>query len=175
MTPWTVACQAPLSMEFSRQEYWSGLPFPAPRDLPEPEIKPRVSHIAGRFFTVWAVSAFIICTHTYKYRESDMTGQLVQLHKYRSLLNTFQLFCQTGTLQINVSKQTSKKIGSNGYMYLTLRCSSLLKVKDPVKSEIPSPCPSSGCFGGLWKCDWWPHSIRAPFPASGHFHGSGFL
>ena len=33
-TPWTVACQAPLSMGFSRQEYWSGLPFPSPGDLP---------------------------------------------------------------------------------------------------------------------------------------------
>ena len=39
-TPWTVACQAPLSMRFSRQEYWSGLPFPSPRDLPDPGIKP---------------------------------------------------------------------------------------------------------------------------------------
>ena len=34
--PWTVACQAPLSMGFSRQEYWSGLPFPFPGDLPNP-------------------------------------------------------------------------------------------------------------------------------------------
>ena len=41
MTPWTVAYQAPLSMEFSRQEYWSGLPFPSPGDLPDPGIKPR--------------------------------------------------------------------------------------------------------------------------------------
>ena len=40
-TPWTVAHQAPLSMRFSRQEYWNGLPFPSPRDLPNPEIKPR--------------------------------------------------------------------------------------------------------------------------------------
>ena len=39
-TSWTVAHQAPLSMEFSRQEYWSGLPFPSPRDLPDPGIKP---------------------------------------------------------------------------------------------------------------------------------------
>ena len=39
-TPWTVAYQAPQSMEFSRQEYWSGLPFPSPRDLPDPGIKP---------------------------------------------------------------------------------------------------------------------------------------
>ena len=36
-----VACQAPLSMKFSRQEYWSGLPFPSPGDLPDPGIEPR--------------------------------------------------------------------------------------------------------------------------------------
>ena len=40
-TPWTVAHQTPLSMGFSRQEYWSGLPFPSPGDLPNPGIKPR--------------------------------------------------------------------------------------------------------------------------------------
>ena len=40
-TPWTVAHQAPPSMGFSRQEYWSGLPFPSPGDLPNPGIKPR--------------------------------------------------------------------------------------------------------------------------------------
>ena len=40
-TPWTVACQAPLSMGFSRQEYWSGLPFPSPGNPPYPGIKPR--------------------------------------------------------------------------------------------------------------------------------------
>ena len=40
-TPWIVTHQASLSMEFSRQEHWSGLPFPFPRDLPNPGIKPR--------------------------------------------------------------------------------------------------------------------------------------
>ena len=40
VTPWTVACLAPVFMEFSRQEYWSGLPFPPPRELPDPGIKP---------------------------------------------------------------------------------------------------------------------------------------
>ena len=39
-TPWTVAHQAPLSMGFSRQEYWSGLPFPSPGDLPDPGTEP---------------------------------------------------------------------------------------------------------------------------------------
>ena len=51
---WTVACQAPLSMQFSRQEYWSGLPVPTPGDLPNPGIEP-VSFsspaLAGGFFT----------------------------------------------------------------------------------------------------------------------------
>ena len=42
--PWTVACQAPLSMEFSRQEYWSGLPLPSLRDLPDPDIEPGLWH-----------------------------------------------------------------------------------------------------------------------------------
>jgi len=41
VTPWTVAYQALPSMGFSRQEYWSGLPFPSPGDLPDPGIKPR--------------------------------------------------------------------------------------------------------------------------------------
>ena len=41
VTPWTTAGQAPLSMGFSRQEYWSGLPFPPPGDLPNPGIEPR--------------------------------------------------------------------------------------------------------------------------------------
>ena len=69
-TPWTVAHQAPLSMEFSRQEYWSrlpsptpgdvphlgielmsALPFPTPGDLPDPGIKPGSPALAGRFFT----------------------------------------------------------------------------------------------------------------------------
>ena len=41
MTPWTVACQVPLSVGFSRQESWSELPFPSPGDLPNPGIEPR--------------------------------------------------------------------------------------------------------------------------------------
>ena len=42
-TPWTVAHQTPLSMGFLRQEYWSGLPFPSPEDLPDPETEPMFS------------------------------------------------------------------------------------------------------------------------------------
>ena len=58
-TPWNVAYQTPPSMGFSRQEYWSGLPFPSPGDLPNPLTDQTwVSHIIGRHFTVWAT---IIC------------------------------------------------------------------------------------------------------------------
>ena len=56
--PWTVACQAPLSVGFSRQEYWSGLPCPPPGDLPNPGIKPGslISRaLASRFFTTSAM------------------------------------------------------------------------------------------------------------------------
>ena len=54
VTPWTVVCQAPLFMGLSRQEYCSGLPFPSPRDLPDPRIKPMSltsPALAGGFFT----------------------------------------------------------------------------------------------------------------------------
>ena len=53
-TPWTIACQAPLSMDFSRQEYWSGLPLTTPEDLSNPGIETtslRSPALAGRFFT----------------------------------------------------------------------------------------------------------------------------
>ena len=54
---WTVAYQASLSVEFSKQEYWSGVPFPTPGDLPDPGIKPTSfasPALAGRFFTTSA-------------------------------------------------------------------------------------------------------------------------
>ena len=61
---WTIAFQAPLSMGFSRQEYWNGLPCPPPGDLPDPGIKPSSltsPALAGGFFTAsatWEAQAF---------------------------------------------------------------------------------------------------------------------
>ena len=54
VTPQTVAHQPPPPMEFSRQEYWSGLPFPSPGDLPDPGIEPRYPALQARHFTIWA-------------------------------------------------------------------------------------------------------------------------
>ena len=78
VTPWIVVCQSPLSMEFSRQEYWSGLPFPSPGDLPDSGIKPRTpelqtdslpsepngSPICSQFFAIWAQGS-PICSTSY--------------------------------------------------------------------------------------------------------------
>ena len=64
-TPWTVARQALLSMEFSRQEYWSELPFPPPGDLPNPGIKPASAvspELAGEFFTSQATGEATLST-----------------------------------------------------------------------------------------------------------------
>ena len=69
-TPWTVTLQAPLSMQFSRQEYWSGSPFLSPWDLPEPGIKSGVSCLADRFLAIWAtreaLSTCIVLTKWHK-------------------------------------------------------------------------------------------------------------
>ena len=57
-TLWTVARQSPLPMGFSRQEYWSGLPFPSPRDLPDPGLETMSPALAGVFFTTSATWSF---------------------------------------------------------------------------------------------------------------------
>ena len=70
VTSWTVASQTYLSIEFSRQEYWSGLPFPIPGNLPNPGIKPTSLAspvLAGRFFTnctTWEIH-ILICMYIY--------------------------------------------------------------------------------------------------------------
>ena len=67
VTLWTIIHQAPLSMRFSRQEHWSGLPFPSPVDLPNPGIEPASlmsPALAGRFLTTssnWEVSCVCVC------------------------------------------------------------------------------------------------------------------
>ena len=67
-TPWTLAHQIPLSIGFSRQEYWSGLPFPFPGDLPNTGVEPRSliksPALAGYFFTTgitWVPKKTVSC------------------------------------------------------------------------------------------------------------------
>ena len=64
MTPWTVARQAPLSIGFLKQEYWSELPFPSPGDLPDPGIEPtslKSSALAGGFLYYWRHLGSPVC------------------------------------------------------------------------------------------------------------------
>ena len=66
VAPWAVTHQAPLSMGFSRQEYWSGLPFPSPGDLPDPGIEPgslTFPALAGKFFTTSATWEAFVYTY----------------------------------------------------------------------------------------------------------------
>ena len=78
MNPWTVAHQGSLSMGFSRQEYWSGLSCPPPRDLPDPGIKPASlmsPALAGRFFTTsatWEASLVYMCINKQKNQTQNM-------------------------------------------------------------------------------------------------------
>ena len=83
VTLWTVALQAPLSMEFSRQEYWSGLPFPPPGDLPDPQTESTsLTSLAlpGGFFTTSATWEAHLCMCTWKrlVQCSTMHSQVIE-------------------------------------------------------------------------------------------------
>ena len=86
VTPWTVALQAPLSMGFSRQEYWSGLPRSPPGDLPNPGIKPAsltFLALAGRFFTTsttWEAHSHCIYMYHVFFIHSSVSGHLDCFH-----------------------------------------------------------------------------------------------
>ena len=73
--PWTSAHQAPLSMEFSRQEYWNGMPCPPPEDLPDPETEPvslLSAALAGEFFTTSATWKIIFLYSEVKVKVSQL-------------------------------------------------------------------------------------------------------
>ena len=85
VTPWTVVCQAPLSMGISRQEYWSGLPFPSPRGSSWPKDRTYVSCIAGRFFTA---EPYVYISYIY----TDI-NILVYSHSKSHLAMEYNLLC----------------------------------------------------------------------------------
>ena len=88
VTLWTVAHQAPLSMGFSRQEYWSGLPCPSPGDLPDPGIEPMSPALAGGYLTTSATWEAHLCTVTLVKSRGICPLQLTflgNLHEYGRL------------------------------------------------------------------------------------------
>ena len=86
---WTVALQAPLSMKFSRPEYWSGLPFPPPGDLPDPMIQPTSPTslaLEGRFFiTEPPGKPTYIPTYTYKHVCVPMMYAYMYMYTHRHM------------------------------------------------------------------------------------------
>ena len=76
MTPWTVAYQASLSMGFSRQEYWSGLPVPSPGDLPDPGIEPGSPTLQADPL-LWALSNLLY------HLSSEIQASLIQTDQNR--------------------------------------------------------------------------------------------
>ena len=81
-TPWTAAYQAPLSIEFSRQEYWSGVAIAFSRGTSRPRDRSRVSHIASRRFTQWATRE----AHRIHWRVSYLTKAVLEFNSRMSLL-----------------------------------------------------------------------------------------
>ena len=104
-TPWTVAHQAPLSTGFSRQEYWNGLPFPSPGNLPDPGIKPVSPVLAGRFFTTEPpgkpLSGCRCCL---------LKGALELGSQLKDVFENHELIFKTGTRLIEIRREARRKM-----------------------------------------------------------------
>ena len=107
--PWIVAYQDPPSTEFSRQEYWSGLPFPSPGDLSNPRIEPRSSTLQANPFTVWATGEAIVLFSNFQ--SSGIHAQNSRLIISITHWSYFQLFTSYQADVTVLSEQTSSFLG----------------------------------------------------------------
>ena len=100
--PWTVAHQAPLSVGFSRQEYWSGFPFPSPGDLPGPGMEPGVLQIVyqlsyqgiPRVLKSWSQCVFTDANHSVSSPEQTIPSIPVSQSCKTQAAKGFPCFCQ---------------------------------------------------------------------------------
>ena len=132
-TLWTVAHQAPPSMRFSRQEYWSGWPFPSPGESSRPRDWTRVSRIVDRRFTVWAT------------REVQLFKKLCSRNVEPQMEGTIcRMTCQFSTVWGLVS-QFPHFAGSTVYtsFYISV--------------------PESVIFWGVLSCKWGSHAYEIKF------------
>ena len=151
-TPWNVAHQAPPSMEFSRQEYWSGLPFPSPRDLPNPGIKPKSP-------TSWADALpsepprnpCMFMESYLKKKKRWNRSFLLSLHQ-RTLIFSITKECPCGSLGIQQSSSTllEKKKALDWKKSFSL----------PI-SFIPLEAQLSGKSESMWVSTQLPHMCGA--------------
>ena len=105
-TPWTVACQAPLSMRFSRHEYGRRLPFPSPGDLPNPGIEPQSPARAGGFFTSESLgkpnSAVMNMLYTHKQTHMHRSGHSHPRQEFHNLPVSLQTILERLPYQLRV-------------------------------------------------------------------------
>ena len=132
-TPWTVAYLSPLSMEFPRQEYWSGWPFPTPGDILDSGMEPASSAVSGRFSTTWTT------WEAYVDAKDKTNGFQVKPHY------TFLPFCLRDFTVWLVSLIFHITIYEMG-----LKC--ILVVLDPSSQSLRRLCPFRGIplKGSLW-------------------------
>ena len=89
MIPQTIACQTPLSMGFSKQEYWRGLPFPSLKDLPDPEIEPRSPELQADSLPFELVTGKTLSVDEYQDRlRSEMSPGISYLEMQIKTINT---------------------------------------------------------------------------------------
>ena len=116
MTPWTVVCQAPLSLGFFKQEYWLGLPFPPPGDLPNPGIvitSPGSPALAGRFSATEPPGKPMTCLRSHKQKLEPKADPLTARSGHFSLL---AFFAKTVESLLKVSPRT-KRINENWLLF----------------------------------------------------------
>ena len=136
-TPWTIVHRAPPSMEFSRQEDWSGLPFPPPGDLPDPGIETtslKYPALAGRFFTTSATweavlkPMLIYCSENPRALKNYVKSTLPVLYKWnnKAWMTAYSFTaCFTDYLNcITVEIYCSEKKNSKYYRSLSITWSS---------------------------------------------------
>ena len=120
MTPWTVVPQAPLSMEFSRQEYWSRLSCPPPGDLPNPGIEPESLALAGGFFTTappgWPMKVYACTKSARGYppnirRKSQMIGYRVFAFSFFFCLQMYTISAMRYIICVIIVFGLKKKLG----------------------------------------------------------------
>ena len=105
-TPWTVAYQASPSMGFSRQEYWSGLPFPSPGDLPNSRIEPGSPAFGGRRFNLWATREEEHVEYEERYKNNVARAQVEKQTHLELVRNEFnQVLQERGMSVIGMCNQ----------------------------------------------------------------------
>ena len=162
-TPWTAAHQAPPSMGFSRQEYWSGLPFPSPGDLPDPGIEPRSPALQADALTSEPPGSP---------KHNTSQSQFLRREDYtvpdHSILYIYALWEKTGWTFITSSVQFSRSVRSDP-----------LRPHGLQHGRPPCPWPTPGDYSNSWPLSQWWHPIISSsvilfsclqsFPASGFF------